>query len=143
MKLILINLLHGLVAAFLFVASFQDARKREVSNWISISIVVCAVIAMIFQHRVDLSGILPGTIMAILYLFGFDKQFRGADVKLLAALGLYLSIIGCLSMLFIACTLALVYEGVRFVVTREKRKYIPFCTWIGIAGTIILAVQII
>lgn len=136
-------LLHGFVAAFLFVAAFQDARKREVSNWISISVLVCAVIAMIFQQRLDLSGMIPGMIMATLYLLGFDNQFRGADVKILAALGLYLSIIGCLLMLFIACMLALIYEGLRYIATHEKRKYIPFCTWMGIAGSVVLAVQII
>ncbi len=143
MNMILIYLLHGIVAAFLFVAALQDARKREVSNWISIGLFVTALILMAVQRRIDLSGLLPGTVMATLYLFGFDNQFRGADVKILIALGLYLSLYGCLMMLFIACVAALFYEGIRYVITHEKRKFVPFCTWMGIAGTFILAAQII
>ena len=143
MNTILIYLLHGFVAAFLFVAALQDARKREVSNWISIGILACSIILMAVQKQIDLSGIIPGVIMATLYLLGFDKQFRGADIKLLTALGLYLSFLGCLLMLFLACITSLIYEGVRYIATREKRKYIPFCTWMGIAGSVILAVQII
>ena len=143
MDIILIYLLHGIVAAFLFVAALHDARKREVGNWISIGIMICSIILMAVKRQIDLSGIIPGIIMATLYLLGFDKQFRGADIKLLTALGLYLSFMGCLLMLFIASFTSLLYEGVRYIATHEKRMYIPFCTWMGITGTFILAVQII
>ena len=135
--------LHVFVAAFLFAAALQDARKRQVSNWLSIGILACSIILMAVQMQIDLSGIIPGVIMATLYLLGFDKQFRGADVKLLIALGLSLSLVGCLLMLFIASFTALIYEGIRYAITHEKRKFIPFCTWMGIAGSVILAVQII
>ena len=86
MDIILIYLLHGIVAAFLFVAALHDARKREVGNWISIGIMICSIILMAVKRQIDLSGIIPGIIMATLYLLGFDKQFRGADIKLLTAL---------------------------------------------------------
>lgn len=142
MDIIFMYLLHGIVAAFLILAAFQDARTREVSNWNSVGIFVSTIILMVNKRHIDLSGVLPGVIMAFLYLIGFDNHFRGADVKLLAALGLYLGLHGCLLMLLIASFSSLIYEGIRYLVTREKREAIPFCSWMGIAGTIILATQI-
>ena len=127
----------------LLAAAVQDAKYREVSNWISIAIVILAALLMLTKQQLDLSGMVPGAITALLYVVGFDKHFRGGDIKLLAALGLYLSLYGCLVMLFIASIAALLYEGCRYLITHEKRTHIPFCTWMGIAGSFILAVQMI
>ena len=143
MASILLFLLHGGVIALLIIAAVQDAKKQLVSNWISIGIFVLALLAMLAGQQHDLLGLVPGLIMAAIYLIGFEDHFRGADIKLLAALGLYLGLHSCLLMLFIAAITALIYEGCRYLVTHEKRTHIPFCTWMGIAGSFILAVQMI
>lgn len=79
MGIIFLYLLHGIVAAFLILAAVQDARKREVSNWIPIAIFILAALFMIMKQKLDLSGIVPGAVMPF-YIFLALIAISGVEI---------------------------------------------------------------
>lgn len=81
-------------AIWVFVATIQDIKKREVANWLSFSLIIIALslraIASIISSEAGyfLWGIAATIILfGIANLFYYSRIFAGGDAKLLIALG--------------------------------------------------------
>jgi len=90
----------------LLIATACDLRWREVPDWVSVAILVWAVVATAFgMHNTGWTGLVAGLLVgfvlsaAVFYMGGLG----GADVKLIAAIGAFL---GPVALLF-----ALVWMG--------------------------------
>lgn len=64
------------------------------------------------------------------------ESFGGGDIKLMAALGLFLGVERGLVCLLAACVLSLLYAGVRTVVGRDRVRTMPFGPFIALGALV-------
>jgi prepilin peptidase CpaA len=141
---------YGLVAALaiaLLVAAFTDLRSRQIGNWLNGGI---AVAAPLFWWASDLSlwpdialqlGVALGTFAVLAALFAMGAM-GGGDVKLLAALALWIEPLPYLNLLMMMALLGGVLT-VLFcawhVARRQRDKLaIPYGVAIAMAGLWVL-----
>jgi len=104
-----IDLLIVIAAIWLAAASFTDLKKREVSDWLSFSLIAIALAIRSAESIIQknpapiLTGIIGFFIFfAIAILMYYGKLFAGGDVKLLAALGSVIPSMAFLSNILVA-----------------------------------------
>lgn len=88
-------LVIGLI--WIFIASIQDIRKREVYNWLSFSLITIALVFRILYSIInnDFNFLLYGVIGLVIFIilgygFYYSRIFAGGDAKLLMPIGLLL-----------------------------------------------------
>lgn len=141
---------YGLLAALaiaLLIAAFTDLRSRRIENWLTASIAVAAPAfwwASDFSLWPDIAiqiGIALATFGALAILFALGAM-GGGDVKLLAALALWIAPQPFLNLLIIMALLGglltLFFGGWHYI-RRERHKIaIPYGVAISMAGLWIL-----
>ncbi|MBU2523248.1 MAG: A24 family peptidase [Nanoarchaeota archaeon] len=104
-----IDILIVVAVVWLFAASFTDLKKREVSDWLSFSLIAIALSIRSAESIIQwdpvpiltsLSGLVVFFIIAMAMYYG--KLFAGGDVKLLTALGAVIPSFSFLSNILIA-----------------------------------------
>jgi prepilin peptidase CpaA len=141
------TLLLGLLALILVSAGIQDARTREIANWKNALI---ALLAPLWWWANGLAlwpdmAMQLGVAAVVLALFGAAfaiGQMGGGDVKLIAALALWLPVMPLVWMLMLmsvlggALTLVMLVE--RRLRPREAALEIPYGVAIAMAALLVL-----
>lgn len=140
--------LVGALAIALLVAAFTDIRRRQIDNWLNAAI---ALAAPAYWWASGLS-LWPGmamqvgvALLAFVLLAGLFalKLMGGGDVKLLAALALWLPPMSFVKLLVIMSllggALTIVVAAWHYAVTRRRDAKIPYGVAIASAGLITLA----
>lgn len=143
--------IYGLVGALaiaLLIAAFTDIRRRQIDNWLNAAIALGAPaywwaqgIAVWPDVAIQLALALV-TLVVLAGLFAL-KLMGGGDVKLLAALALWLPPLTFLKLLVVMSLLGglltIVFAAWHFTVTRRRDAKIPYGVAIASAGLITLA----
>ena len=106
---------------WIFIASLQDLKKREVWNWLNFSLIAIAItyraVFSILNNDIGflLYGILGlGLFIVLGYVFYYSRVFAGGDAKLLFALGAIIPISGSVIsnlLLMLGFILLLLFSG--------------------------------
>ena len=133
------------LCALLFAASVTDIRERKIPNWLVASIVGLwlvwrtALIALGAVEPVSLAGSFGGAIVfaaGLLIVTAIAERLTGkfmmggGDIKLLAAVALFLGFNGILVALFVACLISFAYAAAHL------KRGIPFAPCI-MGGTLL------
>jgi prepilin peptidase CpaA len=141
------TLLLGLLALILVSAGIQDARTREIANWKNALI---ALLAPLWWWANGLAlwpdmAMQLGVAAVVLALFGGAfaiGQMGGGDVKLIAALALWLPVMPLVWMLMLMSllggALTLVMLAERRLRPREAALEIPYGVAIAMAALLVL-----
>ena len=133
----MIHLFDAAFAAFLIIGAVQDARRREVQHWVVIGLALIALTRMFYTSEFAvLFSLIPTAILIAIWFLKPDAC-GASDIKVLGSLLLYtgLGIIPLLSVMA-ACILASMHLLI------GKLKGTPFCLWLGIAGSALMAARI-
>ena len=140
---ILIWGLPAVLALLLVSAGIEDARIREIANWKNAAI---ALLAPVWWTAIGLSPwpdmvIQIGVAAAVLALFATAFHFGqmgGGDVKLIAALALWLPVVPLMRMLLLMSVIGGVLTLVMLIEHKVRQKHrtleIPYGVAIAIAG---------
>lgn len=143
MQGVLANLFVAVLAAMLIVAATGDLRSRRIPNWLNLAI---ALTAIPFWWMSGLSlwpdvatqiAIAAGVFVFFAILFHLGMM-GGGDVKLLAALGLWLPLASVVKLLVIMSlaggVLTLVMLARRRRASSEEKTEVPYGVAIAFAG---------
>lgn len=114
------------ILLILIFASITDIRTRTVSNKVCFLIAMCSLSCLSLEK-------LFGFVFAIIILIiaAITDEMGGGDVKIIAALSLFLGMEGMLVMLFFAALPMLIfYVVIRLVKGRKTNKWLPFIPFI-------------
>ena len=118
--------------ALLFYASYEDIQQRIIDDWVTISIAIvwlCGSVCNILLRNCNFLDILLTSVwslfvlfvlLALAHIFEHHKKrdvVGGGDIKLLAALALYLNLDNFLLMLLISCLSGIILA---FIFSRVK-----------------------
>jgi len=84
-----------------------------------------------------LEGVLVGFVLLFLIAFATNGGIGGGDIKLIALLGIPFGAKGILTVLFVSCLLALLFEVIGMCIKRKRPANIPFAPYI-FAGSVIV-----
>lgn len=119
------------VTILLGIGSVMDIKTREISNWISLGVLLAAFLDFNIQN---LWGIIVAVIFFSVALA--TGKIGGGDVKLIAALSIVCGLWGSFALLLFAQTDMLVFYGVSVIVQklrgRTADKSLPFVPFIFI-----------
>ena len=131
------HLFDAAFAAFLIIGAVQDARRREVQHWVVIGLALIALTRMFYagEYSVLLSLIPTGILIVMWYIR--PEACGAADIKLIGCILLYTGL-GILPLLAVitACIFAMMHLLI------GKLNGTPFCLWLGITGSALMAVRI-
>ncbi|OCC25237.1 peptidase [Croceicoccus estronivorus] len=138
------------LAVLLLVAACTDIRRRQIDNWLNIAIVAGAPVFW-WASGLDLwpgvaiqIGMATGVFLVLAVLFAIGAM-GGGDVKLLAALALWLEPDWFLRMLLIMALvggmLTIVMAGWHVIRRQRGKLAIPYGVAIAAAGISILGIQ--
>ena len=142
------EILLGALAALLVVAAVIDARTYTISNRLTLAVALLAPVywwsaGLTFWPVIATHIAAAGGIFVLLALAFYAGMMGGGDVKLAAALALWLSPVGSLHfLLFMSVAggfLTLIIVAAHRVRSREGRPEIPYGIAIAIGGLAILA----
>lgn len=117
MKINDLNILIGIaLAAILTYASYKDIRTKEIPDTVHIAILLLSLVRIIYsfvsQHYVNILDMLAGGFLSAIPLFIAavitEGKIGGADIKLMAAIGLLLGLDGGISALFSGLMLSII-----------------------------------
>ncbi|MCL2253587.1 MAG: A24 family peptidase [Lachnospiraceae bacterium] len=139
----MIIIIKGLLfSSLLIIASITDIKRREIDNFIPVSILVISLIGYGGSFSGAMITALPFFIPAI----GKDNSIGGGDVKIMFACGALLGIGGGFLQTVIALPLALLFSlgivikkrynppGNRETLKPEKRIVIPLAPFLCVGG---------
>ncbi|OYZ43167.1 MAG: peptidase [Novosphingobium sp. 16-62-11] len=144
-------IVYGLVGALaiaLLVAAFTDIRRRQIDNWLTAAIALSAPAywwAAGLSLWPDVAMMVGVALLAFVVLAGLFalKLMGGGDVKLLAALALWLAPMSFVKLLVIMSliggVLTILMAMWHFMMTRRRDAKIPYGVAIAAAGLITLA----
>lgn len=131
------HLFDAAFAAFLIAASVQDARRREVQHWVVIGLALIALARMFYTCEYSvLFSLIPTGILIVMW-YTRPEACGAADIKVVGCILLYTGL-GILPLLAVvaACIIAILH------LLLGKLKGTPFCLWLGITGSALMAVRI-
>ncbi len=141
---------YALLAALatgLLVAAITDLRRRQIDNWLTAAIALCAPLFWL-STSLTLSQIgihfaiafATFAVLATLFAFG---MMGGGDVKLLTALSLWIEPSWYLQLIIVMAlaggVLTLIFAGIHFARRSEGRVAVPYGVAISGAGLWVLA----
>ena len=131
------HLFDAAFAAFLIIGSIQDARRREVQHWVVIGLALIALTRMFYTDEYSvLFSLIPTGILIVMWYIR-PEACGAADIKVVGCILLYTGL-GILPLLAVmaACILAMMH------ILIGKHLNTPFCYWLGLSGSALMAVRI-
>lgn len=143
MQGVLANLLVAILAAMLIVVAAGDLRNRLIPNWLNLAIALTAIpfwwlsgYALWPDIAIQI-GLAAGLFMFFAIIFHLGMM-GGGDVKLLAALGLWLPFASMVKLLVIMSiaggVLTLVMLARKWRASSEEKTEVPYGVAIAFAG---------
>lgn len=143
MQGVLANLLVAILAAMLIVVAAGDLRNRLIPNWLNLAIALTAIpfwwlsgYALWPDIAIQI-GLAAGLFMFFAIIFHLGMM-GGGDVKLLAALGLWLPFASMVKLLVIMSiaggVLTLVMLARKWRTSSEEKTEVPYGVAIAFAG---------
>jgi prepilin peptidase CpaA len=143
MQGVLANLLVAILAAMLIVVAAGDLRNRLIPNWLNLAIALTAIpfwwlsgYALWPDIAIQI-GLAAGLFMFFAIIFHLGMM-GGGDVKLLAALGLWLPLASMVKLLVIMSiaggVLTLVMLARKWRASSEEKTEVPYGVAIAFAG---------
>lgn len=143
MQGVLANLLVAILAAMLIVVAAGDLRNRLIPNWLNLAIALTAIpfwwlsgYALWPDIAIQI-GLAAGLFMFFAILFHLGMM-GGGDVKLLAALGLWLPLASMVKLLVIMSiaggVLTLIMLARKWRASSEEKTEVPYGVAIAFAG---------
>ena len=143
MQGVLTNLLVAILAAMLIIVAAGDLRNRLIPNWLNLAIALTAIpfwwlsgYALWPDIAIQI-GLAAGLFMFFAILFHLGMM-GGGDVKLIAALGLWLPLASMVKLLVIMSiaggVLTLVMLARKWRASSEEKTEVPYGVAIAFAG---------
>lgn len=141
---------HLILIALLLAAAAQDVAQRRISNWLSLGVIAVAVAAaVVLGPTVTLWQ--NGVVFALMIALGMPLfaagWLGGGDVKLFAALGLWVdfsAVLPLLSSILIAGgVLALLSLAIKGGKAARKSKGLPYGVAIAVGTAVVLATPLL
>lgn len=143
MQGVLANLLVAILAAMLIVVAAGDLRNRLIPNWLNLAIALTAIpfwwlsgYALWPDIAIQI-GLAAGLFMFFAILFHLGMM-GGGDVKLIAALGLWLPLASMVKLLVIMSiaggVLTLIMLARKWRASSEEKTEVPYGVAIAFAG---------
>ena len=127
------------VTILLGIGSVMDIKTREISNWISLGVLLAAFLDFNIQN---LWGIIVAVIFFSVALA--TGKIGGGDVKLIAALSVVCGLWGSFALLLFAQTAMLVFYAGNYILCKIHGKtaskslpFVPFITFGYVLATVI------
>ena len=127
------------VTILLGIGSVMDIKTREISNWISLGVLLAAFLDFNIQ---DLWGIIVAVIFFSVALA--TGKIGGGDVKLIAALSVVCGLWGSFALLLFAQTAMLIFYAGNYILCKIHGKtadkalpFVPFITFGYVLATVI------
>lgn len=141
---------HLLLVALLLAAAAQDVAQRRISNWLCLGVIAAAVAAALALGPTP-SLWQNGVVFAVLLALGVPlfaaKWLGGGDVKLIAALGLWVNFSAVLalvaSILIAGGVLALLSVMIKGGKAARHSKGLPYGVAIGVGTAVVLATPLL
>lgn len=142
--------LVGALAIALLIAAFTDIRRRQIDNWLNAAIALGAPLfwwASGMSLWPDVAWQLGVALVAFIFLAGLFalRVMGGGDVKLLAALALWIQPLWFLRLLVIMAivggVLAVVMGAWKIMRRQDRRVAVPYGVAIAGAGLWVLGAQ--
>lgn len=129
----------------LFTITISDSLYQIIPNKVLLPFFIIGMMERIFIPQNEywwypivgaLAGFLP------LFLVGLlnEKAIGGGDIKLFAVVGVFIGPIGALISLFLSSVLAIIFYGISFIRTNERKKFVPFGPAIAVSSYLIYQV---
>ena len=109
-----------LVIIILIIASIQDIKYREVSNLASLFI---SIISIIDFKIINLLGLTIAPLPMILTNLKIKNNFGGADIKIMASIGLCFGTTKALLVLLVALLIETIIKKIKYV---ESQPLVPY-----------------
>lgn len=120
----------------LILIAIEDSRTRTIPNYYPLSIFILSFLDSP-AWRVAISGILMGLLFLIIAALS-KNQLGGGDVKLIAALGAYLGIIGATFSVVIGLAAAVAME---ILVKRNLKESFPLGPYLSVSSILVVVVK--
>ena len=111
---------YYLILIILIISAIYDIKYREVSNVASLFILIISVFKC---NTINIVAIFTAPLPLILTNIYHKDNFGGADIKILASLGLYLGITKSAILVVIATSIELI---VKIIIKKQSQPFIPY-----------------
>lgn len=111
---------YYLILIILIISAISDIKYREVSNIASLFILI---ISMFNCNPINMIAIFTAPLPLILTNLYYKDNFGGADIKILASLGLSLGITKSAILVVIATSIELI---VKIIIKKQSQPFIPY-----------------
>ena len=111
---------YYLILIILIISAISDIKYREVSNVASLFILIISVFKC---NPINIIAIFTAPLPLILTNIYYKDNFGGADIKILASLGLYLGITKSAILVVIATSIELI---VKIIIKKQSQPFIPY-----------------
>jgi leader peptidase (prepilin peptidase)/N-methyltransferase len=117
------------VFLLLLLASLWDLRKKEIPNFIPITIGIFS-IPILIKSPINLFGFGLAVLLFLISLLSKEESIGGGDIKLIASVGLFLGLFGVAVVVVIAMT------GAEIAKKISKKKEIVLAPFVLIGFTL-------
>lgn len=111
---------YYLILVILIISAISDIKYREVSNVASLFILIISVFKC---NPINIIAIFTAPLPLILTNMYYKDNFGGADIKILASLGLYLGMTKSAILVVIATSIELI---VKIIIKKQSQPFIPY-----------------
>ncbi|WP_375143045.1 prepilin peptidase [Paenibacillus sp. D2_2] len=133
-----------ILCILLCLSSISDIRNRTIPNVIVVMILVFGIFYSFLHHSLynALLGVIIPSIPLLVAKYKFNFFIGAGDIKLLSAIGAWLSWFLNLYVLLLSCVIVLIFVLIMRLLFRTRVLSVPFAPFLSIASLIIYIVSV-